>query len=335
MVQVFLYAVNAVVPILLLVLLGVVLRKLHFADDTFFKTANKLVFRVFLPVLLFCNIYEIDSLQDVNWNAVAYIAAAILALYAIGVLCARLFVPDRLQKGPIIQCIYRSNSAILGIPLAEALGGTQAVAFTAVATAVTVLMFNTLAVICLSHYADEQKPPLRQTLLRTITNPLIIGVMLGVAAVGVRMLLPKNAAGEAVFQFSRDCPFFFTALTTAAKAATPLALVVLGARFDFSAVHALRKQITLGVVMRLVFAPLFAIGGAVLLSKTGILPFTKVEYPALVGIFASPVAVSSAVMVSEIGGDDQLAAQLVVWTSVCSVLTIFLTVFLMRYFSIL
>ena len=146
----------------------------------------------------------------------------------------------------------------------------------------------------------------KRSVASVITCVSILGVMLGVAAVGVRMLLPKNAAGEAVFQFSRDCPFFFTALTTAAKAATPLALVVLGARFDFSAVRALRKQITLGVVMRLVFAPLFAIGGAVLLSKTGVLPFTKVEYPALVGIFASPVAVSSAVMVSEIGGDDQL-----------------------------
>lgn len=333
--QVFWFSCNAVVPILLLVLLGWMLHKLRFADDTFFKTANKLVFRVFLPILLYCNIYEIKSLQNVNWGAVGYVALAILALFAIGVLCARLFVPDRLQKGPIIQCIYRSNSAILGISLAEALGGTQAVAFTAVATAVTVLLFNTLAVICLSHYAGEQKPPVHQTLLRTAKNPLIIGVMLGIVTVGVRMLLPQNDAGEAVFLLSRDCPFFFTALTTAAKAATPLALVVLGARFDFSAVRALRKQIALGVFMRLVFAPAFAIGGAVLLSHFGVLPFTKAEYPALVGIFASPIAVSSSVMINEIGGDDQLGAQLVVWTSVLSVFTVFLTVFLMRSFAIL
>ena len=335
MAQVFLFAANAVVPILLLALLGWALQKLRFADDAFFKKANSLVFRVFLPILLFCNIYEIESLQDVNWAAVGYIAVVVLILYAIGVLLAKLFIPDRLQKGPIIQCVYRSNCAIVGIPLAEALGGAKAVAFTAVATAVTIPLFNTLAVICLSRYADKERPPLRQTLLRTVKNPLIIAVALGIVTVGVRMLLPKNDAGEAVFRLSRDCPFFFTALTTAAKAATPLALVVLGARFDFSAVGALKKQITLGVVMRLVFAPLLAIGGAVLLSKAGLLPLSKVEYPALVGIFASPIAVSSSVMVSEIGGDDQLGAQLVVWTSVCSMLTIFLTVFLMRYFAIL
>ena len=179
------------------------------------------------------------------------------------------------------------------------------------------------------------KPPIRQTLLRTVKNPLIIGVTLGIVTVGVRMLLPKNDAGEAVFLLSRDCPFLFSALTTAAKAATPLALVVLGARFDFSAVRALRKQISIAVFMRLIFAPALAIGGAVLLSHFGVLPFSEVEYPALVAIFASPIAVSSSVMVSEIGGDDQYGAQLVVWTSVLSVFTVFLTVFLMRYFAIL
>lgn len=333
--QIFLFACNAVVPILLLALLGWVLQKLRFADDGFFKTANKLVFRVFLPILLYCNIYEIESLQDVNWGAVVYISLIVLVLYAIGVGLARLCIPDRLQKGPFIQCVYRSNCAIVGIPLAEALGGTKAVAFTAVATAVTIPLFNTLAVICLSHYAGEQRPPIRQTLLRTVKNPLIIGVALGIVTVGVRMLLPKNNAGEAVFLLSRDCPFLFSALTTAAKAATPLALVVLGARFDFSAVRALRKQISIAVFMRLVFAPALAVGGAVLFSRLGILPFSKVEYPALVAVFASPIAVSSSVMVSEIGGDDQYGAQLVVWTSVLSVFTVFLTVFLMRSFAIL
>ena len=333
--QVFLYALNAVLPILLLAALGYALRRLRFADDAFFLKANKLVFRVFLPLLLYCNIYEIESLRDVRWSAVGYCAAAVLALYGIGVLLARLLIPDRLQKGPFIQCVYRSNCAIVGIPLADALGGAPAVAFTAVATAVTIPLFNTLAVICLSRYAGEKKPSALQTFVRTLKNPLIIAVFLGIVTVGVRMLLPKNPMGEPWFSLARDCPFFFSALSIASKAATPLALVVLGARFDFSAVKALRKQITLGVLMRLVFAPLFAIGGAVLLSHFGVLPMSRVEYPALVAIFASPIAVSSSVMVSEIGGDDQLGAQYVVWTSAGSMVSLFITVFIMRSFGIL
>ena len=77
------------------------------------------------------------------------------------------------------------------------------------------------------------------------------------------------------------------------------------------------------------------IGGAVLLSHLGVLPMSRVEYPALVAIFASPIAVSSSVMVSEIGGDDQLGAQYVVWTSAGSMVSLFITVFIMRSFGIL
>ena len=144
------YAFNAVMPILLLVLLGYVLRSVGFAGEEFFKKANTLVFRVFLPALLFCNVYDIETLSDVHWGDVGYIALIVVLLAVIGVLLAAAFVPERLQKGPFIQCVFRSNCAILGIPLAQSLGGTPAVAFTAVATAVTIPLFNTLAVIVLS-----------------------------------------------------------------------------------------------------------------------------------------------------------------------------------------
>ncbi len=334
--EIFLYSFNAVMPILLLMLLGVLLRKLHFADQAFFKKANSLVFRVFLPLLLFCNVYDIETLSDVNWRAVLFCVAIVLLLALIGTLLAKLFIPNRLQKGPFIQCVFRSNCAIVGIPLAEALGGAPAVAFTAVATAATIPLFNMLAVICLSYYSDEtRKPSIGETLLRTVKNPLIISVALGLLVIFIRSLLPLRADGTAVFLLERDCPFFFSALSIAAKAATPLALVVLGARFDFTAVKTLRRQIALGTFMRIVFAPLLAISAGVLLTRLGILTIGKVEYPALVAIFGSPIAVSSAVMIGEIGGDDQLGAQFVVWTSVFSMFTIFITVFFLRTFALL
>lgn len=336
MIDVFLFSFNAVMPIILLMGLGMLLKKLRFADDAFFKKANALVFHVFLPLLLFCNIYEIETLSDVSWGVIGYICVIVLLLAFIGAALAKLFIPNRLQKGPFIQCVFRSNCAIVGITLADALGGAPAVAFMAVATAATIPLFNTLAVIVLSYHSDaDKKPSVRQTLLRTVKNPLIISVALGLLVIGLRALLPLKSDGTPVFLLSRDCAFLFSTLSTAAKAATPLALVVLGARFDFSAVKGMRRQIVLGTFMRIVFAPLLAIGCAVALHRTGLLSFTAVEYPSLVAIFGSPIAVSSAVMIGEIGGDDQYGAQLVVWTSVFSMFTIFLTVFCMRAFALI
>lgn len=336
MFDVFVFAFNAVAPILLLVLLGFLLRKLNFAGDDFFKKANSLVFRVFLPIMLFCNVYEIDSLKTVNWGAAIYSVFAVFLFLAIGVLCSALFIKKREQKGVIIQCAFRSNHAIIGIPLAQSLGGAQALAFASLLSAIAIPLFNVLAVFCLSHYAEKSRPSLLKTAKTALKNPLIIGVAAGAAALAVRALLPLGADGAPIFSIKNDLSFLWTALSKAAGIASPLALVILGARFDFSAIRGLWREISLGVILRNVLAPLFGIGLSLVLSnRFGLFSVTADELPAFVSVFGSPVAVSGAVMVGEIGGDDQLATQLVVWTSLLSMVSIFITVFVLRSFALI
>ena len=336
MTDVFVYAFNAVAPILLLVLLGFLLKKLGFADDAFFKKANSLVFRVFLPIMLFCNVYEIKSLSAVNWPAAIYSVFAVFLFLLIGMACSALFVKKRDQKGVIIQCAFRSNHAIIGIPLAQSLGGAEALAFASLLSAIAIPLFNGIAVFVLSHYAGSKKPSFLSTVKTALKNPLIIGVSIGALVLLVRSFVPLGADGAPVFTIKNNLPFLWTALSNAAKVASPLALVVLGARFDFSAIKGLWKEITLGVILRNVVAPALGIGLAIVLSKkTGLLSVTANELPAFISVFGSPVAVSGAVMVGEIGGDDQLSTQLVVWTSILSMLSIFVTVFILRSFALL
>ncbi len=332
--DIFMFSFNAVMPILLMMALGYFLRSVKFADEGFFKKANTLVFKVFLPILLFVNVYEIESLSDVNWSAAIYAEVMIVFMCSLGVILTKLFFKDRNKFGPLIQCSFRSNYAIIGIPLAESLGGAAGVGFACVLSAIAIPTFNMLAVIILSHYSgDKNSASLKETAKKTAKNPLIIGVLSGVLVLLVRGALPLNESGEIVFSLSRDLPFFYSALVTLSKAASPLALVVLGARFDFSKVGALIKEITFGTVMRLVITPLVGIGFGVLLSEFTAFNLSEVEYPALIALYSTPIAVSSAVMVSEIGGDEQLAGQLVVWTSVFSMLTMFLAIFVMKIFA--
>ncbi len=335
--EIFLFSFNAVMPILLLVFLGWFLRMINFADDGFFKKANTMVFKIFLPVLLFVNIYEIESLESLNLSAVIYCVAAILLIFATGYFLAHIVTKKRQHLGVLAQCSFRSNYAIIGIPLALSLGGEEAVAFASVLSAVAVPMFNILAVIILSQYsAEKEKGAVKKTLLRTVKNPLIIGVFTGIAVLFVRSFIPLGADGVPVFSIEGSLPFFYKALKNLAGVASPLALVVLGARFNFKAVGSLKKEIITGTAMRIIMAPLIGLGGAVLLSEVfGLFSFTATEYPAFISLFATPTAVSSAVMVGEIGGDEQLAGQLVVWTSVVSMLTIYVIVFAMKSFAII
>lgn len=335
--EIFLFSFNAVMPILLLVFLGYFLRLIHFADDGFFKKANTMVFKIFLPVLLFVNIYEIDSLKSLNFTAVLYCVIAIFLIFIFGYAIAHVVTKKRSHLGVLAQCSFRSNYAIIGIPLALSLGGDEAVAFASVLSAFAVPMFNIMAVIILSHYAGEkEKGAVKKTLIRTAKNPLIIGVFIGIAVLGIRSLIPIDASGVPVFTIEGDLPFFYKALKNLAGVASPLALIVLGARFDFKAVGSLRKEIITGTIMRVIMAPLIGLGGAIILSEfTDVFNFTAIEYPAFVSLFATPTAVSSAVMVGEIGGDEQLAGQLVVWTSIVSMLTIYVIVFAMKSFAII
>ena len=334
--DIFMYSFNAVMPILILALTGYILKVTGFADESFFKKANTLVFKLFLPVLLFINIYKIENLSQINWGCIIYCAVSIFCLSAIGYGVTKLFFKKRKQIGVITQCVFRSNYAIIGIPLAASLGGDQAVAFASVLSAVSIPIFNTLAVMLLSHYADDnKKSSVKQTLKKTLKNPLIIGVFTGVVTVFIRNILPVGENGEIVFSLQRDLPFLYNSLVSVSAAASPVALIVLGARFDFSAVSQLKKQIFTATFMRLVFAPAFGIGVAFILSKfTSLLNLTTTEYPALVSLYATPVAVSSAVMTGEIGGDEQLAGQLVVWTSLLSMLTMFIIIFVLKSLSL-
>ena len=111
---------------------------------------------------------------------------------------------------------------------------------------------------------------------------------------------------------------------------------MLGGQFEFSAVKGMSKEIIVGTVFRVVIAPVIGVGCAVLLSQfTDLVSFGQTEYPALIALFGTPVAVSSAIMAGEMGNDEQLAGQLVVWTSISSIVTLFITVFLLMSFGLL
>ena len=331
MLEVFSFSFNAVVPILLLAVAGYIIKQTGLFDDDFFKKCNSLVFKVFLPILIFKNIYDIDSVGDINFAVMLYCVVAILVLCVIGNLVAGAFAQNRGQKGVINQSSFRSNYAIIGIPLAESLGGTAAVAFAGVLSAVCIPLFTFLAVIILSRYSKQDyEPPVKDILKSAGKNPLIRGVGLGIAVLIIRSFIPVNEAGELLFSVREDLPFIYSTVSNLAKVASPLALVVLGARFEFKSVKSLAKPIIVSVILRLLVAPILGIGCAVALSSMGILNFTVTEYPALISLFGTPIAVSSAVMVGEIGGDEQLAGQIVVWTSLVSVFSIFATVFLMK-----
>lgn len=316
-------------PILLLMGLGWGTARWGRWERGFFDRLNSLCFQLFLPVQLFMNVYEMESFHDVNWRVLTYLVGGILFALALGVAAAGVAVSQPCQKGVIAMAAFRSNQVVLGLPMAEAMGGEAAMGFASVASSFCVPVFNALAVVTLSAYSGEngKKPSLVAVLKKTFCNPLIIGTLAGFAALGVRKLLPV-VDGESVFTIKNSLPSLYKALQDVAKLASPLMIFVLGTKLDLKAAGRLRKMLALGTMLRLVVSPAILVCAAVLLRD--VLHLTAAEIPALVAVFASPAAVSGPVMVQEIGGDEQLASQLVMWSTLLSMLSIFAFAFVLR-----
>lgn len=320
----FLFALYAVLPIILMVAIGYLLKRVGLMKHELAKAANKLVFRVFLPVTLFLNVYRIENIGAIEFGYIAYALLAILALFAIALPLSFAVTKYRERRGPFVQVAFRSNYALVGLPLAGSLFGEEGMMVATLLSAAAIPLYNVLAVISLSVFrGGEEKPNVKKILLDIVKNPLIISIAAGLVALGIRALLVR---GGITFRMT-DIKPLYTVLEYLSDLSTPLALLVLGAQFEFSAVKALRREIIAGTVARTIVAPLLGIGVAYLFFRN---TFTGAHFAAFVALFATPVAVSSLPMAQEMENDAALAGQYVVWTTIVSAFSIFFASFLLR-----
>lgn len=318
------FALEAVLPIIIVVAIGYLIKRIGLLSTDMAKVINRLVFRVFLPVMLFLNVYKIDSLADIELDYIIYAAVATVLVFALCIPAVIVVTKKGERRGALLQACFRSNYALIGIPLAESLFGQAGVSVATVLSAVSIPIFNILAVVSLSIFGrGEQKPSVKKILLGIVKNPLIQSIFLGLVVLGVRMIFLQNGIS---FRLTEIKPMF-TVLDYLSRLATPLALLMLGVQFEFSAVKEMKKEIVFGTLMRTVTVPALGLGIAFLFFRHS---FDGAKFAALVALFATPVAVSSVPMAQEMGADHALAGQLVVWTTLVSAFTVFLTSFLLK-----
>lgn len=215
---------------------------------------------------------------------------------------------DRASCGVLIQGIARSNYAIFGIPLVSMMYPNADTSIAVIMVAVVVPVFNVLSTIALMVFAGERTHPLR-ILKGVLLNPLIIATL----------------AGFLLWYFQIPLPTMIeTPLRNLGSIATPLALFILGASLDFGKARANGKLLVISVTGRLIGVPLIFLSLAIALG------IRDVSLAALIAVYASPTSVSSFPMAQQMGGNGDLAGGQVVFTTVFSILTVFLWVFVLR-----
>ncbi len=312
----FIFAVNSVMPIVLLIALGYLLKKIGLIDKNFLATGNKLCFKVLLPIMLFYNVFGIGSLDGIDWSIAAYCVGSIVGAFAIGLIVVAIFVPERDRKGVVLQGVFRTNYAMIGLPLAEMLFGAEGKALASLMAAFAIPVLNTFAVIALTIYGEKTDKPverIKNTLLNIVKNPLIHGVVLGVVFVLIRQAFIKYGIS---FRLS-DIKFLNTAVRFISTMTTPFALIILGGQFELDHFKKYAKELTVATVTRTMIVPAIC-----LLIACVVFGFRGVAVAVFVAIYGSPVATASAIMAREMGGDADLAGAIVVSTTIVSSVTL-------------
>ena len=316
-----LFAINATAPIVLTVLVGYFLKRIGLLDATLGKAMNKLVFRVFLPAMLFLNMYKIESLADIDFTFVWYTLGATLVLFLVAIPTVSLMTKENPKRGALLQAVFRANYALVGIPLATSLFGERGSIMATVLSAFIVPLVNMLAVLGLCIFSPDKKPSLKKVLIGIVKNPLIQSIAIGFVALGIRAVFVRVGIS---FRLTDVQPVYKT-LGNLSSVATPLALLVLGAQFELSAIPELKKYITFGVAVRNFIIPFLGIGVAYLMGC-----FEGAHFATFVAVFCTPVAVSSVPMAQEMDADVSLAGQLVIWSTVFSSISIFLASYFLK-----
>ena len=274
--------------------------------------------------MLFLNVYRITyfSLNDIGYIGYVGGGVAVVFVLVIPIVCA--FTKDGKRRGVLLQGAFRSNYALIGIPLAASIAGDEGVMTATVLSAVVVPLYNVLSVVSLSVFGDgTRKTDVKKILIGILKNPLIDSIALGFVFLGIRAVCGSFGFDARL----ESMGVVWEVLNDLSSLATPLALITLGAQFEFSAVKELRREICFALTSRLVALPLLGIGVSYLLFKN---VFDGGQFAALIAVFATPVAVSSVPMTQEMGGDSILAGQIVVFTTVFSALSVFLCCFLLK-----
>lgn len=298
---------EAVMPIFLLMMLGYLLRTWKVADKSAFDTMNRLVFKAFLPILLFYNIYQTDADEMFDPKLVLFVILGMVTVFFVGYGLVFKLTGENPRRGVMLQAFFRSNYAILGIPLVDFICDGRATGLASLMVAVVVPLINVLAVTTLERFRPGGgKTGVKQLALGIVKNPLIIGCLLGMVFFVTRWKLP--------FVVER-------AVADISKIASPLAIVALGASFTFSSIRGYVKEIVIIVLTRLIIVPLLTLPLAIWMG------FGSEAVACLLIVFGGPVAVSSFAMAQQMGGDESLAAHAVVFTSAFCLLTLFVWIF--------
>ncbi|MBZ0198223.1 MAG: AEC family transporter [Ignavibacteriaceae bacterium] len=308
--QNLIFTANLVAPVFLIVALGYFLRQLGMITDNFVKLSSKIVFSVSLPALIFIELAKIDLHQVFDIKMIVFIYVGTIISFLLIWLIAIPFVKEPKDRTVFIQGSFRGNYAIIGLALIFNLYGEGGLGKASIALAFTIPLYNILSIVALTvPLRKEKQLKLSGTIFEIIKNPLLLAVVAAVLFSSTGLKLP--------FIFNKTGGYL-------ASLALPLALLGIGGFMSFNDVKEGLTKTLFSTIIKLVFIPLSA---TFIAYKLG---FIGIDLGILFILFACPTAIASFIMAEAMGSNSKLAANILLITTLSSVITITIGLFILK-----
>lgn len=308
------FSLNATVPIFLMMILGLLFRKIGWISESFASEMNKFVFMVPLPVMVFEDLATVRFEEVWNLKFVFFCFFATVASIAIAMGLSFLW-KDRSIQGEFIQASYRSSAALLGIAFIQNIYGNAGMAPLMIIGSVP--LYNIMAVIVLSLFKPGQKgldkAVLKKSVKGIVTNPIILGIVAGLLWSAMKIPMPE-ILGKTISKVG--------------AVASPMGLMAMGATFEFrKAFDKLKPALSASFIKLVGFAGVF-------LPIAVALGFRREELVAILVMLGSATTVSSFVMAKNMGHEGVLSSSVVMLTTMCSAFTLTGWLYIMKCFGL-
>jgi predicted permease len=210
---------------------------------------------------------------------------------------------ERDIRGEFIQASYRSSAALLGIAFIQNIYGNSGMAPMMIIGSVP--LYNIMAVVVLSFFGKDEKGMDKKLLLQTlkgiVTNPIIIGIVIGLLWSALSIPMPYIVEKTA---------------SNVAAVATPMGLMAMGATFDIKKAFGKITPALTATALKLVGLCAIFLPIAILFG------FRDSELVAILVMLGSATTVSCFVMAKNMGHEGVLSSSVVMLTTMFSAFTL-------------
>lgn len=304
-----LFIVNALTPVLALIIVGFLIKRTNFVPASFWPSAEKLTYYLLMPAELIHSLAG-KELGSTPWLNILLTIGGVVLASALFVMLG--WLTYRRMGGPVFTSLFQGGvrfNSFVTLALAENLFGKDGLFLAALSVGIMILLVNVLTVMAFSLAVGSGGLNLKRLSRDLVRNPLILGCAIGIGLSASGVKLPMAIDGQ---------------LVLLGKAAFPIGLLAVGAAYQAGNVLRHWQPLFISCGIQLLCKPVVAWWLAAATGLSGIAAGVAVL------LFSVPTAPTAYILSKQMGGDHDSMAVIITVQTCLSFFTLPLTLWLLR-----